>query len=189
MKSTRHAHRANGDAWNPHCRICGVQLLDGALTPAELCERVTAAFQQKINPTGRVRGSWLEVEEVLDNEVWCWWVRPASNLLGFEAIEHPAQNPTGEELSMAFLVEMLSAPDDDGSTKATVPLPEPAMPARARKGPSRWERFKRWSRANAEREFVTIGAPITCIWAVALGWVLGWDGMCALAGLLVGWMF
>ncbi|MGO4755492.1 hypothetical protein AB4212_44035, partial [Streptomyces sp. 2MCAF27] len=108
--SLSHTHAPNGDVWNPHCRVCGVQLLDQNLTPADLCERVSDALQQSVRPTGRVRGSWIEVEEVLDTECWMWWVRPASNPLGFEAIEHSSSNPTGEELSMAFLVEMLSAP-------------------------------------------------------------------------------
>ncbi|WP_327747987.1 hypothetical protein [Streptomyces europaeiscabiei] len=61
--------------------------------------------------------------------------------------------------------------------------------AHARRNPSRWSRFKRWTRVTAEREFVSLALPITCIWFVPLGWILGWDGMSALAGLLVGWMF
>lgn len=180
--SLSHTHQTNGDIWNPHCRVCGVQLLDGGITPADLCERVSNALQQSVRPTGRVRGSWIEVEEVLDTECWMWWVRPAGNLLGFEAIEHPSSNPTGEELSMAFLAEMLTAPAEE-------PVPVAISGGAAdRRTPhrkaSRWQRFKTWSRANAEREFLTIAAPLCIFWAAALFTVLGWDGVKAVCSVL-----
>lgn len=179
-------HRPDADVWNPHCRVCGVALLDGPVSAAQLCERVSSAFQQTINPTGRQRGSWIEVEEVLDETVWMWWIRPASNLLGFEAIEHNDPNPTGEELSRAFLVEMLSAPEGsstettpaDGSTETTA-LPEIGT-AWVRPRRSRWDRFVRWSRRNAEREFLVTAAPLVCLWAGALWVVLGNDGIAGL---------
>ncbi|MXM65529.1 hypothetical protein GR925_19240 [Streptomyces sp. HUCO-GS316] len=189
MKSTRCAtHRPNADFWHPACVRCGVRLLDQNLSPAQLLERLrTVDPETPVVLTGRQRGTWVEVVEEGDFAAYAYWVRPASNTAGFEAIEHPSDNPTGEELSRAFFVEMLSAPGDARSTGVT-DLPEIGT-AWSRPKPSRWERFKRWSRANAEREFVTIAAPMTCIWLVALGWVLGWDGMSALAGLLVGWLF
>lgn len=184
MKLTaRHTHQPNGDVWNPHCRVCGVQLLDGGLTPADLCERVTAAFQQRIQPTGRVRGSWIEVEEVLDEECWMWWVRPASNLLGFEAIEHPAQNPTGEELSLAFLAEMLSAPSPTPPEIGTAwsrPKDEPQ--------PRWWERaidrYREWREASEAREFMSLALPLVCVELFAVCWVLGSDGCAAVAQAL-----
>lgn len=177
--SLSHTHKPNGDIWNPHCRVCGVALLDGGLAPADLCERVTAAFQQKIQPTGRVRGTWIEVEELLDDECWMWWVRPASNLLGFEAVEHPAENPTGHELSMAFLAEMLTAPAEP----ATADLPEPAMPARhkARKA-FRWARTAAWRPSADTREFVPLAAALVGVEALVVGWLLGWSGITAVFG-------
>lgn len=164
-------HRPDADVWNPHCRVCGVALLDGPVSAAQLCERVSSAFHQTINPTGRRRGSWIEVEEVLDETVWMWWIRPASNLLGFEAIEHGSENPTGEELSRAFLVQMLSAPDPEPER-----LPEIGT-AWVRPRRSRWQRFLRWSRRSGEREFLVTAAPLVCLWAVALWVVLGNDGI------------
>ncbi|WCH97061.1 hypothetical protein POD33_34990 [Streptomyces moderatus] len=185
MKLTaRHAHQSNGDVWNPHCRVCGVQLLDGGITPADLAARVSEAFQQVINPTGRVRGSWMEVEEVLDDECWMWWVRPASNLLGFEAVEHPSSNPTGEELSLAFLAEMLSAPEVKASP---VDLPEIGT-AWSRLKPTRWERaiarYRDWREASEMREFVSLAAPLVCVELFAVCWILGSDGCAAVAQAL-----
>ncbi|MGO4427324.1 hypothetical protein AB4Z54_53625, partial [Streptomyces sp. MCAF7] len=49
---------------------------------------------------------------------------------------------------------------------------------------SRWSRFVRWSRRNAEREFLVTAAPLCVLWAVALFTVLGWDGVKGVASAL-----
>jgi hypothetical protein len=190
MKLTaRHAHQSNGDIWNPHCRVCGVALLDGGVTPAELAARVSEAFQQAINPTGRQRGTWIEVEEVLDEECWMWWVRPASNLLGFEAIEHPAQNPTGEELSLAFLAEMLSAPvEDSAGTTGVAEIGTAWSRPKDEPQPRWWERaidrYRDWREASEAREFMSLALPLVCVELFAVCWVLGSDGCAAVAEAL-----
>lgn len=180
MKLTCHSHRPTADVFDPRCQRCGRPLLDGNITRDELVVRVAAAFQQEINPTGRQRGTWIEIEEVLDDEVWCWWVRPAANLLGFEAVEHGSDNPTGEELSMAFLVEMLSAPD----ASATPEIGE----AWSRPKPSRWERavqrYRDWREASETREFVSLAAPLVCVELFAVCWILGSSGCAAVAQAL-----
>lgn len=184
MKSSlnAHEHTPNGDIWQPACRVCGVPLLDGHVSAADLLERLrTVDPETRTVLTGKQRGTWVEVLEEGDLAIFAYWVRPASNVAGFEAIEHPSSNPTGEELSRAFLVEMLSAPED-GSTEAT-PLPEIGT-AWVRPRRPRWERFVRWSRRSAEREFVILALPLTAMWCVALGWVLGWDGVKAVCSVL-----
>ncbi|WP_333745906.1 hypothetical protein [Streptomyces sp. IBSBF 2950] len=176
-------HTASRDPFQSTCTVCGVRLLDG-ISIEQLVGRVEALVMEPIQPTGRIRGTWAEVLEEGDGQMWAYWVRPARNFAGYEAIDCTNPDPTGEQLSGLLLAEL-----------AGFPAPAPSLPeigtawSRPRRKPSRWERFKTWSRANAEREFITIAAPMTCIWLVALGWVLGWDGMSALAGLLVGWLF
>lgn len=174
------AHTPNRDVFNPHCVRCGCALLDGDVAPAQLVERVSSAFHLPIEWTGRQRGTWIEVEEVLDDECWMWWTRPASNILGFEAVEHPSPEPTGEELSRAFLVEMLTAPE---VTAEPVDLPEIGT-AWSRRKPTRWDRFKTWTRRNAEREFVSIATPLCVFWCAALWVVLGNDGVAGLWNLV-----
>ncbi|MEW2425018.1 hypothetical protein AB0911_31285 [Streptomyces nigra] len=183
-RTPSHAHQTNGDIWNPHCRVCGCQLLDGGITPQQLAGRVASAFQQKIELTGRVRGTWVEIIEVLDDECWAWWARPASNLLGFEAVEHPSQNPTGEELSMAFLVEMMSAP----APKAPE-IGEAVSRPKAEVKPSWLDRYRTWREASETREFISLAAPLVCVELFAVCWVLGSDGIAAVVSAAFGWMF
>lgn len=195
MKLTRcTAHRPNADVWQPACVRCGTRLLDRDVSPEQLRTTIETLVGQEVQFTGRIRGTWAEMAE--DDGLTCfvYWARPSSNAVGFEAVELDNPEPTGEELSRAFLVEMMSAPQvsaSPGESAEGFPVSETPEIGTAWVRPrrSRWERFKTWSRANAEREFITIAAPMTCIWLVALGWVLGWDGMSALAGLLVGWLF
>lgn len=174
LNCTRHA--PNGDAWDPSCVRCGVPLLDGDCSADQLVDRVKKAFQQKVQATGRQRGTWIEVEELLEKDCWMWWVRPAStNLLGFEAVEHENPDPTGEELSRALLEQLVVAGVDEVE-------PEPV--SRPRRKPSRWERFKRWSRVSGEREFVVIAVPMLAMWSVAVAVTLGWDGVQAIVSLV-----
>jgi hypothetical protein len=185
-------HKPGNNVWQLHCTVCGIRLLEGGISIEQLVGRVEALVQEPVQATGRIRGTWVELLEEGDGQLWAYWARPARNFAGYEAVDTTNPEPTGEQLSGLLLAELAGLPAGDGST-TTVTLPAPSGGAAdrrtPRRKPSRWRRFVRWSRANAEREFFTIAAPLTCIWAVALGWVLGWDGMKALAGLLVGWMF
>lgn len=177
-------HTPGSDVWDLHCTVCGVRLFECGISLDQLVERVYAIVQGAIQPTGRIRGTWAEVLEEGDGQLWAYWVRPARNFAGYEAVDCSNPDPTGEQLSGLLLAELAGLPADDYPRSTPVALPEPSWPARAHKRPSRWERFKRWSRANAEREFVTIAAPLVGIWSVALFTVLGWDGCKAVASVL-----
>ncbi|WP_327698857.1 hypothetical protein [Streptomyces sp. NBC_00459] len=171
------SHKAGGNnIWENRCGRCGVRLLDRTTSPEQLVGRISSALQIQVEATGRIRGVWAEVLEEVDGELWAWWARPANNLLGYEGVSVDSPEPSAEELRRALMVELLRVP---------VRPSAPVRPPQA----SRWSRFKKWSRRSAEREFVTLAMPITCIWAVALGWVLGVEGMAAFSGLLVGWLF
>lgn len=174
-------HTPGSDIWDLHCTVCGLRLFECGISLDQLVERVYAIQQEPIQATGRIRGTWAEVLEEGDGQMWAYWVRPARNFAGYEAIDTTDPEPTGEKLSGLLLAELAGLPAE---APAPVDLPEPSWPARAHKRPSRWERFKRWSRANAEREFVTIAAPLLAIWSVALFTVLGWDGCKAVASVL-----
>lgn len=180
-------HTPGSDVWDLHCTVCGVRLFECGISLDQLVERVYAIVQEPIQPTGRIRGTWAEVLEEGDGQMWAYWVRPARNFAGYEAVDTTDPEPTGEKLSGLLLAELAGLPADDaGSNRVT--LPAPSGGAADRRTPhrkaSRWERFKRWSRANAEREFVTIAAPLVCIWSVALFTVLGWDGCKAVVSAL-----
>ncbi|UQA37501.1 hypothetical protein [Streptomyces sp. HNA39] len=178
MNSTRvplcPPHTANPDPFKGVCTVCGVRLLDG-ISIEQLVGRVEALTMEPVQPTGRIRGTWAEILEEGDGQMWASWVRPARNFAGYEHIDTTNPDPTGEELSGLLLAEL-----------AGLPAPAPALPeigeawSRPRRKPTRWDRFKRWSQANAEREFVTIAAPLVGIWSVALWVVLGNDGIAGL---------
>ncbi|MDW8804269.1 hypothetical protein P1P68_05555 [Streptomyces scabiei] len=185
MKSTRVAlcppHTANPDPFKGVCTVCGVRLLDG-VSIEQLVGRVESIVQEPVQPTGRIRGTWAAVLEEGDGQMWAYWVRPARNFAGYECIETTNPDPTGEQLSGLLMAEL-----------AGLPAPAPSLPeigeAWSRPKPthrrSRWDRFKRWSRQTAEREFVTIALPLVGIWSVALFTVLGWDGCKAVASAVV----
>ncbi|MFZ4273259.1 hypothetical protein ACOZFM_11135 [Streptomyces arboris] len=139
--------------------------------------RVEALTMEPVQPTGRIRGTWTEVLEEGDGQLWASWVRPARNFAGYEHIDTTNPDPTGEELSTLLLAELAGFPlpaDYAGSTGVAEPEIGTAW---SRRKPTRWDRFKTWSRANAEREFVTIALPLCAMWCTALGVVLGWDGV------------
>lgn len=166
-------HAASKDPWITSCTVCGVRLLDG-VSIEQLVGRVESIVQESVQPTGRIRGTWTEVLEEGDGQLWAYWVRPARNFAGYECIETTNPDPTGEQLSGLLLAELAGfAPEGDA---VTTRVPEIGT-AWSRRKPTRWDRFKRWSRANAEREFVTIALPLVGIWSVALFTVLGWDGV------------
>lgn len=181
-------HTAGKNVWELHCTVCGIRLLEGGISIEQLVGRVESLVQEPVSASGRIRGTWVEMLEEGDGQLWAYWARPARNFAGYEAIDTTDPEPTGEQLSALLLAELAGFPAPSPEP-AGYPRSTPVAVSRPRRKPSRWERFKKWCRGNAEREFVTLAMPITCIWAVALGWVLGWDGMTALAGLLVGWMF
>ncbi|MDX2833495.1 hypothetical protein [Streptomyces scabiei] len=175
-------HTASKDPFVTSCTVCGVRLLDG-VSIEQLVGRVEALTMEPVQPTGRIRGTWVEILEEGDGQLWASWVRPARNFAGYEHIDTTNPDPTGEQLSGLLLAELAGF------------APAPTLPeigeAWSRPKPShrrsRWDRFKRWSRANAEREFVTIALPLVGIWSVALFVVLGWDGVkgvCAAFGSL-----
>ncbi|QKV96718.1 hypothetical protein HUT19_37640 [Streptomyces sp. NA02950] len=155
-----------------------------AITPERLAYLVTANSQDPrypATPTGRVAGPWVEFDESYPECGYSFWARPeGDSYTTVDALDPESGAPTAAYLDATLAADRMSL-----GLSAEPEIGE----AWSRPKPSRWRRFVRWSRANAEREFFTIGAPLTCIWAVALGWVLGWDGMKAIAGLLVGWMF
>ncbi|GGZ01090.1 hypothetical protein GCM10010385_58300 [Streptomyces geysiriensis] len=180
MKLTCHDHRPTADMWDPRCVRCHRPLLDGNITRDELLVRV-----QAVDPgttyelTGRQRGTWVEVAQEDTTDVWMFWARPASNIAGFEAVEHPHPNPTGEELGRAFLVEMMSAPAAPAEEIGT---------AWSRPKPSRWERaiqrYRDWRETSEMREFVSLAAPLVCVELFAVCWILGSDGCAAVAQAL-----
>lgn len=176
-------HTAGSNVWELHCTACGIRLLEGGISIEELVNRVYAIVQEPIQATGRIRGTWAEVLEEGDGQLWAYWVRPARNFAGYEAVDTTDPEPTGEKLSGLLLAELAGLPAESEAA-APVALPEPSWPARAHKRPSRWDRFKRWSRRNAEREFLTIAAPLCIFWAAALFTVLGWDGTKAVWSVL-----
>lgn len=168
-------HKAGTNVWELHCTVCGTRLLEGNVSIEELVNRVYAVVQEPIQPTGRIRGSWTEVLEEGDGQLWAYWARPARNSAGYEAVDTTDPEPTGEQLSGLLLAELAGLPAE------TAPAPVAISGGTAnRRTPhrkaSRWERFKKWSRVTAEREFLTIAAPLCIFWAVALFTVLGWDG-------------
>ncbi|MFW3463897.1 hypothetical protein ACN24K_27395 [Streptomyces microflavus] len=167
-------HVASKDPWITSCTVCGVRLLDG-ISIEQLVGRVEALTMEPVQPTGRIRGTWTEVLEEGDGELWAYWVRPARNFAGYEAIDCTNPDPTGEELSTLLLAELAGFPPGSG-TRVVTASPEIGT-AWSRRKPTRWDRFKTWSRANAEREFVTIALPLCAMWCTALGVVLGWDGV------------
>lgn len=173
MNSTRvrlcPPHTASKDPFVTSCTVCGVRLLDG-VSIEQLVGRVEALTMEPVQPTGRIRGTWVEILEEGDGQLWASWVRPARNFAGYEHIDTTNPDPTGEQLSGLLLAELAGFPPE-----AAV-LVEEIGTAWSRRKPTRWDRFKRWSRANAEREFVTIALPLVGIWSVALFTVLGWDG-------------
>ncbi|MFD5625281.1 hypothetical protein [Streptomyces sp. NPDC127072] len=169
-------HTPGSDVWDLHCTVCGVRLFECGISLDQLVERVYAIQQEPIQATGRIRGTWAEVLEEGDGQLWAYWVRPARNFAGYESVDTTDPEPTGEKLSGLLLAELAGLPAGSEAA-APVALPEPSWPARAHKRPSRWERFKRWSRANADREFVVLALPLTAMWGIALWAVLGWDGI------------
>ncbi|MGW5568487.1 hypothetical protein ACWEWD_34415 [Streptomyces tendae] len=173
-------HKPGSDVWQPTCSVCGVRLLDG-ISIAQLVGRVEALVQEPIQPTGRIRGTWTEVLEEGDGQLWAYWVRPARNFAGYEAVDCSDPEPTGEQLSGLLLAELAGLP-----AHTPVALPEPSWAPSHRKpsAPSRWSRFVRWSRRSADREFVTIATPLSLFWAVALWVVLGNDGVAAVWSVL-----
>lgn len=176
-------HKAGSNVWQLHCTACGIRLLEGGISIEELVNRVYAIQQEPIQSTGRIRGTWTEVLEEGDGQMWAYWVRPARNFAGYEAIDTTDPEPTGEKLSGLLLAELAGLPAEDAQSVG-VPLPEPSWPARAHRKASRWSRFKKWSRQTAEREFLTIAAPLCIFWSVALFTVLGWDGVKAVCSVL-----
>ncbi|MFH9575711.1 hypothetical protein ACH4MG_34915 [Streptomyces sp. NPDC017454] len=167
-------HTASRDPWVTSCTVCGVRLLDG-VSIEQLVGRVEALTMEPVQPTGRIRGTWAEVLEEGDGELWAYWVRPARNFAGYEAIDCTNPDPTGEQLSGLLLAELAGFPQvSEGQSES--PSPEIGA-AWSRRKPTRWDRFKTWSRANAEREFITIALPLCAMWCTALGVVLGWDGV------------
>ncbi|MFE3516668.1 hypothetical protein [Streptomyces sp. NPDC059166] len=184
MNSTRvplcPPHTASKDPFQTTCTVCGVRLLDG-ISIEQLVGRVESIVQEPVQPTGRIRGTWTEVLEEGDGQLWAYWVRPARNFAGYECIDCTNPDPTGEQLSGLLLAELAGLPPEDA---ATTRAPEIGT-AWTRRKPTRWDRFKRWSRVNAEREFVTIAAPLVGIWSAALFTVLGWDGVKAVCSAVV----
>lgn len=172
-----HEHTPNGDIWQPACRVCGAPLLDGHVSPADLLERLrTVDPETRTVLTGKQRGTWVEVLEEGDLAIFAYWVRPASNVAGFEAVDHPSDNPTGEELSRAFLAEMLTAPAEEPS-----PLPAPSWAPSHRKAPARRSLARLWAwRPSADtREFLPLAAALVGVEALVVGWLLGLDGIAA----------
>ncbi|NEB22132.1 hypothetical protein [Streptomyces coelicoflavus] len=169
-------HTANPDPFKGVCTVCGVRLLDG-VSVEQLVGRVESIVQEPIQPTGRIRGTWTEVLEEGDGQLWAYWVRPARNFAGYECIDTTNPDPTGEQLSGLLMAEL-----------AGLPAPAPSLgeigEAWSRPKPShrrsRWDRFKRWTRATAEREFVSIATPLCVFWGAALWVVLGNDGIAGL---------
>jgi len=176
------AHRPSADVFNPRCVRCGTRLLDQNLSPEQLRARVETVSAEPVFLTGRQRGSWVEVAAEGPEDLYVWWVRPASNVAGYEAIALDNSEPTGEELSRAFLVEMLSAPGDGSTT--TVTLPAPSLPARHAKAPRsyRLARLLAWRPSAESREFAAVAVPLVAIEALVVGVVLGWSGMAAVVG-------
>ena len=155
MNSTRvrlcPPHTASKDPFVTSCTVCGVRLLDG-VSIEQLVGRVEALTMEPVQPTGRIRGTWVEILEEGDGQLWASWVRPARNFAGYEHIDTTNPDPTGEQLSGLLQAELAGFPPE-----AAVPVEEIGTAwVRPRRKVSRWDRFKRWSRANAEREFVTI---------------------------------
>ncbi|MGW5231797.1 hypothetical protein ACWEQU_05765 [Streptomyces nodosus] len=168
-------HTASRDPFQSTCTVCGVRLLDG-ISIEQLVGRVEALTMEPVQPTGRIRGTWTEILEEGDGQMWASWVRPARNFAGYEHIDTTNPDPTGEELSGLLLAELAGFPAPATASEIGTAWSRPKESASRRK-PSRWDRFKKWSRANAEREFLTIAAPLMCMWATALFVVLGWDGV------------
>ncbi|MEW2311782.1 hypothetical protein AB0918_24600 [Streptomyces sp. NPDC006864] len=168
-------HTASRDPWITSCTVCGVRLLDG-VSIEQLVGRVEALTMEPVQPTGRIRGTWAEVLEEGDGQLWASWVRPARNFAGYEHIDTTNPDPTGEQLSGLLLAELAGFPPEDG---ATTTAPEIGT-AWSRRKPTRWDRFKRWTRRSAEREFVTIATPLCLFWCAALWVVLGNDGIAGL---------
>ncbi|WP_329332564.1 hypothetical protein OG866_06995 [Streptomyces sp. NBC_00663] len=174
------AHQPTADIFDPRCVRCGARLLDQNISPADLLERLRVVDPEtKTELTGRQRGTWVEVLEEGDLALFAYWVRPASNVAGFEAVDHPAENPTGEELSRAFLVEMLSAP-----AATPEPLPEPSWATSHRK-PARASRLARlWAYRPSEdtAQFLPLAAGLVATEALVVGWLLGWSGVVSVFG-------
>jgi hypothetical protein len=166
-------HTPNANVWELHCTVCGVRLFECGISLEQLVGRVEAMVQEPVEATGRIRGTWAEVLEEGDGQLWAYWVRPARNFAGYEAIDTTDPEPTGERLSGLLLAELAGLPAEGDAHGMGVP----ERPARPRHRASRWDRFKRWSRRSAEREFVVLAVPITALWSVALWASLGWDGI------------
>ncbi|MDX3522051.1 hypothetical protein [Streptomyces scabiei] len=179
MNSTRvplcPPHTAGSNVWELHCTVCGIRLLEGGISIEQLVGRVESLVQEPVSATGRIRGTWVELLEEGDGQLWAYWARPARNFAGYEAVDTTNPEPTGEQLSALLLAELAGLPADRVETAVSSEIGEAW--SRPKHKASRWERFKRWSRANAEREFVTIALPLVGIWSVALFTVLGWDGV------------
>lgn len=169
-------HKAGSNIWDLRCATCGVRLLEGTVSIEQLVGRIEVLVQEPVSATGRIRGTWVEVLEEGDGQLWAYWARPARNFAGYEAVDCLNPEPTGDQLSALLLAELAGLP-------AEAPKPHRAA-TRPRRKPSRWERLKRWSRVSADREFVTLAAPLVCIWGVALWAVLGWDGISTVCSAL-----
>lgn len=167
-------HTASRDPWITSCTVCGVRLLDG-VSIEQLVGRVEALTMEPVQPTGRIRGTWTEILEEADGQLWASWVRPARNFAGYEHIDTTNPDPTGEQLSGLLLAELAGFPPQ----AAEIAPPEIGT-AWSRRKPTRWDRFKRWTRRSAEREFVTIATPLCLFWCAALWVVLGNDGIAGL---------
>ncbi|MCL6738010.1 hypothetical protein [Streptomyces neyagawaensis] len=170
-------HVSSKDPWITSCTVCGVRLLDG-ISIEQLVGRVEALTMEPVQPTGRIRGTWTEILEEGDGQLWASWVRPARNFAGYEHIDTTNPDPTGEELSTLLLAELAGFPQVSAS-QAESASPEIGT-AWSRRKPTRWDRFKRWTRATAEREFVSIATPLCLFWCAALWVVLGNDGIAGL---------
>ncbi|WP_405925720.1 hypothetical protein [Streptomyces sp. NBC_00035] len=181
-------HKAGSNVWELYCTACGTRLLEGGISIEQLVGRVEMLVQEPIQATGRIRGTWIEVLEEGDGELWAYWVRPARNFAGYEAVDCLNPEPTGEMLSALLLAELAGLPGDAQSVgvtsegyAATTGVTDGPRP---RRKPSRWSRFKKWTRRSAEREFVALGVPICLFWAAALWASLGWDGVKTVCSLV-----
>lgn len=174
-------HTSSRDPFQTTCTVCGVRLLDG-ISIEQLVGRVESLTMEPVQPTGRIRGTWTEVLEEGDGELFAYWVRPCRNFAGYEAIECMNPEPTGEQLSTLLLAELAGLPQvsavhcESQSTEIGT--------AWSRRKPTRWDRFKSWTRRSAEREFVSIATPLCVFWCAALWVVLGNDGVAGLWSLV-----
>ncbi|MBP2343803.1 hypothetical protein [Streptomyces virginiae] len=175
-------HTPSRDVWQLHCTVCGVRLFDG-ISLEQLVGRVETLQQAPVEATGRIRGTWCEVLEEGDGQLWAYWVRPARNIAGYEAVDTTDPEPTGERLSALLLAELAGLPAEGDAGSNRVPDGEIGVAwSRPKAAPrthrrSRWSRFKRWTARSAEREFLVTATPLLLLWGGVLFTVLGWSGV------------